>query len=921
MIQLESKTAAHLPLPQQQLKTNLALVLVLLLALPLGLNGFRPISNATAAAAAQTPVKKCPISNCIPSACKLTGSSWSCSACSFQRVPNAKRNECVCPAGKIPSDDRRCTTCPADSYCPAAATNINIDPAALIRPCPANTLSAQGASKLSDCVNAPGYSYKFSTQGGKAAVTALPCPADSYCVGLAKQPQCTPCSRGFKTDPADEPGSATSPAVCVPPPGYQLTPGSSRTLMPCPSGSFKGSYGTGNCTSCQAAVGKGFTTAAEGAESEEECRELLPGYALLRQGRVLLDAAGWDGSTAGLSTKLCPQGYVCLGGPPAADGLPQPCPRAMLTVGEGADSTATCLTPPGWFLPQDTSLAMQECPSGTWKKDWDRASSCSPCGNSGPWLSEKSVQVQLLNLDTGGPSGTLDVRGARRCCYIQPGMGVLANDTGEGGFWVSDAQMLLDAIVCPPATYGIAGNQYLPDGLIEFNGFACVACAPGMITAGEQYRAAAYVSSSGEVVAVSEGGFVDGKACTNRPGWGFNTNTFSGNESTECCPMGTTTYAAASTSTADCAIYLPGWGAGGNGEAAKCPQGSFAGANVTLSTKCTACPEGTTTPAAGATSPSQCSLCGPGYGGPDKFSCTKCSGGFFQPADTSQQILTGSMQCMLCPTGRAFSYSYTPELPADVYYPPATSVIGASSSEQCLSDFAQTVDGAFFLELRLNEEYAALGANTSVYTLRECIQACREQGACAAATFNYESRSCSLWKPGSSSSSSSSSSDAATLAAAGGIAFKTWMSTYGPDDKPSGGGGNSGGGGYYDYNPYDPSPPPPPDYGIVGNAVKKTLTPQSLGSGYFTFWPNATAALASIAPGVLQQSTADSLSGCLAACTMDSLCSGALFGAYDAASGAIAEVAPGVRCMRLKGSVVEGDPRRTLVKAKDVALR
>lgn len=27
------------------------------------------------------------------------------------------------------------------------------------------------------------------------------------------------------------------------------------------------------------------------------------------------------------------------------------------------------------------------------------------------------------------------------------------------------------------------------------------------------------------------------------------------------------------------------------------------------------------------------------------------------------------------------------------------------------------------------------------------------------------------------------------------------------------------------------------------------------------------------------------------------------------------------KCMRLKGSVVEGDPRRTLVKAKDIALR
>jgi hypothetical protein len=54
---------------------------------------------------------------------------------------------------------------------------------------------------------------------------------------------------------------------------------------------------------------------------------------------------------------------------------------------------------------------------------------------------------------------------------------------------------------------------------------------------------------------------------------------------------------------------------------------------------------------------------------------------------------------------------------------------------------------------------------------------------------------------------------------------------------------------------------------------------------------------------------------------MDSLCTGAVFGAYDASSGAISDVMPGVKCMRLKGTVVAGDPRRTLVKAKDIALR
>jgi hypothetical protein len=45
--------------------------------------------------------------------------------------------------------------------------------------------------------------------------------------------------------------------------------------------------------------------------------------------------------------------------------------------------------------------------------------------------------------------------------------------------------------------------------------------------------------------------------------------------------MGTTTYSPSSSSIGDCAIYVQGWGPGTNGEAAKCAQGSYAGANVT----------------------------------------------------------------------------------------------------------------------------------------------------------------------------------------------------------------------------------------------------------------------------------------------------------------------------------------------------
>jgi hypothetical protein len=92
----------------QQGGVNLALVLLLVLLLPPNLHGARPDALASASAAEPTQ-KKCPITYCIASACKqLASGSWSCSVCGFLRVPNTRKNECVCPAGKVPNEDNKC---------------------------------------------------------------------------------------------------------------------------------------------------------------------------------------------------------------------------------------------------------------------------------------------------------------------------------------------------------------------------------------------------------------------------------------------------------------------------------------------------------------------------------------------------------------------------------------------------------------------------------------------------------------------------------------------------------------------------------------------------------------------------------------------------------------------------------------------
>jgi hypothetical protein len=115
------------------------------------------------------------------------------------------------------------------------------------------------------------------------------------------------------TDPSNERGSHTSLDVCIPPPGWQLAQESDNSIMRCQPGTFKPDYGASDCTSCEAVVGKGWTTASSGATSAAECNKLQPGYALLRQGRVMLDGTAFSGSAAGLRTKMCPQmGQACI---------------------------------------------------------------------------------------------------------------------------------------------------------------------------------------------------------------------------------------------------------------------------------------------------------------------------------------------------------------------------------------------------------------------------------------------------------------------------------------------------------------------------------------------------------------------------------------------------------------------------------
>jgi hypothetical protein len=100
--------------------------------------------------------------------------------------------------------------------------------------------------------------------------------------------------------------------------------------------------------------------------------------------------------------------------------------------------------------------------------------------------------------------------------------------------------------------------------------------------------------------------------------------------------------------------------------------------------------------------------------------------------------------CTKCPGGRTFSYDWQGE--DDIFTPQTTSKPFSSSQADCVADFSQTVEGAFFMDLTLSD---GLGMSKVAgrENLQSCVQTCREDAKCIAATFDYSSLECWNWVP------------------------------------------------------------------------------------------------------------------------------------------------------------------------------
>jgi subtilisin family serine protease len=95
-----------------------------------------------------------------------------------------------------------------------------------------------------------------------------------------------------------------------------------------------------------------------------------------------------------------------------------------------------------------------------------------------------------------------------------------------------------------------------------------------------------------------------------------------------------------------------------------------------------------------------------------------------------------------------------------------------------------------------------------------------------------------------------------------------------------------------------------------------------MGTGYYSYTPGSAAAKW-VNPGSLVTVAASSLNDCLQACSFNNLCSGVVFGAFDASTGGIGDIvgaAAGTKCQRIQGTSRPGNSQRTLIKANYKSL-
>lgn len=153
--------------------------------------------------------------------------------------------------------------------------------------------------------------------------------------------------------------------------------------------------------------------------------------------------------------------------------------------------------------------------------------------------------------------------------------------------------------------------------------------------------------------------------------------------------------------------------------------------------ECTLCAEGFTTSGAGSDKSDLCNVCQAGYGG--TTCATKC-GGLNGPQYGPAARPMDTPACEACPLMTVgFSFDYLAQ--NKPYTPAPVARTGAASAADCLAEFAQIEDAAWYMA-----GDAALLTNVtdsvSSNTFQACADFCKGSSTCQYITYDYETSQC-----------------------------------------------------------------------------------------------------------------------------------------------------------------------------------
>ncbi|WIA36544.1 hypothetical protein OEZ86_007836 [Tetradesmus obliquus] len=435
-----------------------------------------------------------------------------------------------------------------------------------------------------------------SSSSSSSSSSSIRAAGAAAALQLQQPAEATPCGIGLTTRP-DQPARVRNNCVLLPGYGYAVTATATASL--CPVGSWSEGLRS-SLTPCQRCP-SGLTTAREGAVDRYEC-QAGPGL-YFQEGTV----------------RVCPPGTYQPGYHLQGSEACRPCAAGVTTAGSAAVAAAECAyAQPGYGLTtcdMTSGCQAQLCAVGQY--------------NVGGLKGSNSCQVCPWGLTTQGP-GNSDVA----ACLAPPGYGVvypLPADT-----------TVLSVQLCT--------SGYNPG----WNRAACTPCGDNITSRGNRTSAFDCFVLRGQglqILWTSDGttpvrGAID--CWPGSTGMAADTVMFQARPC-DTCPRFMTTEQALSSSRSDCKAlpgYFPAPGPDTPSGGVACPIGTYK-PTIGNDPTCSRCPGNTSTPGAGSTDVTNCTVCLPGYGswsaaGP---SCSPCGSGTFNDGSAAN--------CSACPQGQA----------------------------------------------------------------------------------------------------------------------------------------------------------------------------------------------------------------------------------------------------------------------------